>query len=307
MSPAEEQAASKKGIDLGEVDRIVARVGGQPRHVIPILTAIQKKYNYLPREAMERVCETTAITPAAISSVASFYTSFRLSPAGRHIVKVCIGTACHVKGAGRVKEAILRHLKVDEGGDTDDGRVFTVTEVACLGCCTLAPAVQIDDVTYGHLNPGNVGDMLEDFLTQQKKRSGVGGEGRAVSEGELDGEIRIALGSCCVAGGSARVMESIERQVERYRLPVRLREVACFGMCHQTPLVEVVERGGNPPCTRKLTRRRRKVLFLRTSGRPRSSVAWRAGLTLCSTPCFRASASGRSLHATSRSQVQNST
>ena len=234
----------QNAIDLSEVDRIVDSVGRLPRHVIPILMAIQKRFNYLPHEALERVCSISEITPATISSVATFYSSFRLSPAGRHIVKVCIGTACHVKGAGRVKDAILRYLKVRDGSDTDDGGVFTVTEVACLGCCTLAPAVQIDEVTYGHLTPGNVGDMLEDFLERQKKKFMSGQDDSDDPNQRSGGEIRIALGSCCVAGGSAKVMDSFEEQVKKYRLPVKLREVACFGMCHQTPLVEVIDSAG---------------------------------------------------------------
>lgn len=231
-------------IDLNEVDNIVAEIGKSSRDVIPILTALQHHYNFLPEPALRRVCEITEITPATITGVASFYSAFRLTPAGKHLIKVCTGTACHVKGASRIKDAILRFLNVEEGGDSDSEGLFTVTEVACLGCCTLAPAVQIDDVTYGHLTPNNVEEMIDDFIELQKKKKELGAEGLEISPSEALGEIRIGLGSCCIAGGSSNVMESLGKEIARSQVPVRLKKVGCVGMCHQTPLVEVIDLEG---------------------------------------------------------------
>lgn len=242
-----EKISSGKVIDFNDIDKIVSETGTSPKDVIPILSAIQKRYNYLPEEAMRRVCEITEITPASITGVASFYSSFRFSPAGRHLIKVCTGTACHVKGASRVKDAILRFLNVEEGKDSDDRGMFTVTEVACLGCCTLAPAVQIDDITYGHLSPGNVGDMIDDFIEKQQERTAdkkVTDVCKPEDRDMICGEVRVGLGSCCIAGGSSGVMESIEEEIRRSRAPVRLKRVGCVGMCHQTPLVEVINRDG---------------------------------------------------------------
>ncbi len=128
--------------------------------VIPILQAIQEKYNYLPEEALRRVCEISEITPAQIVGVASFYSQFRFKPAGQHMIKVCVGTACHVKGAVQVYDAMKRELGLDEEEDTTDSGQYTIEKVNCLGCCTLAPVVQIDQVTYGHVSTSKVASIL---------------------------------------------------------------------------------------------------------------------------------------------------
>ncbi len=164
---------------------------------------------------MERVCQLTEITPATIEGVSTFYTQFRHRPVGKHIVSVCHGTACHVKGSELVQDAFQRHLKIPSGGDTDPQGLFTVQKVACLGCCTLAPVIQIDDVTYGHLTSQKVGEAVEEFLAQ-------GSHGRpsdlaAVAHDGPRGEIRVGLGSCCVAQGSGKVHETIARTIGRHR------------------------------------------------------------------------------------------
>ena len=97
-------------IELKDIDEIVQQLGGARHTVIPVLQAIQEKYNYLPEETLRRVCEISEITPAQIVGVASFYSQFRFTPAGEHIIKVCVGTACHVKGAGLVYDAMKREL-----------------------------------------------------------------------------------------------------------------------------------------------------------------------------------------------------
>ncbi|MHC4687125.1 MAG: NADH-quinone oxidoreductase subunit NuoE family protein, partial [Planctomycetota bacterium] len=112
---------------------------------------VQGHYRYLPTAALERICELTDITPASIAGVSTFYNQFRHRPVGRHIIHICVGTACHVKGGEQIYEAFRRHLGIGDGEDTDSEKTFTVEKIACLGCCTLAPAVQIDQVTYGHL------------------------------------------------------------------------------------------------------------------------------------------------------------
>jgi len=138
-------------IDLSFVERIIEQIGRGAESVIPILQAIQEYYRYLPEEALRRVCEITDITPAQITGVSTFYSQFRHRPVGRHIINMCHGTACHVKGAQMIHDAFYRHLHIPKGDDTDPEGVFTIEKVACLGCCTLAPVCQIDGVTYGHL------------------------------------------------------------------------------------------------------------------------------------------------------------
>ena len=146
------------------INQIVAKRGTSADAAIPILQDIQQEFNYLPDVALKQVCELTEITPARITGIATFYTQFRHQPAGKHIIRVCTGTACHVKGASRVFDAIARELKLADGQETDDKGLFTLETVACLGCCTLAPVVKIDDTTYGHVLPEKVGDIMQDFL-----------------------------------------------------------------------------------------------------------------------------------------------
>ena len=138
-------------VELQVIDEIIKSHGRDQKSVIPILQDIQGRYNYLPEEALKRVCANTEITPGMITGVASFYSQFRFEPAGKHIIKVCVGTACHVKGAEQVYDAFRRDLKLADDKDTDEAWKYTLEKVNCLGCCTLAPVVQIDNITYGHV------------------------------------------------------------------------------------------------------------------------------------------------------------
>jgi NADH:ubiquinone oxidoreductase subunit E len=115
--------------DIKDIDHIIESTGNSGSAVIPILQAIQKKYNYLPEEALRRVCETTEITPELITGVASFYAQFRFKPAGEHIIKVCVGTACHVKGAVQVYDAFRRDLNLEDGKDTTESLKYTIEKV----------------------------------------------------------------------------------------------------------------------------------------------------------------------------------
>lgn len=157
--------AEPDGVDLAVVDEIVARLGRGKESAIPILQAIQTRFRYLPDEALRRVCEITDITPAQIAGTSSFYAQFRTRPVGQHLVRVCHGTACHVSGARQISEELHRTLDIAPGEDTDAAREFTVVEVACLGCCSLAPVLMVDDHTAGKLSPNDVREM---FPARQK-------------------------------------------------------------------------------------------------------------------------------------------
>ncbi len=230
-------------LDLSFVDQAVARCGTRGDAVIPILQAIQAQYRYLPEEALKRVCELTEITPAAITGVATFYTQFRHRPVGRHIIKVCHGTACHVKGSALVQDALERRLSIDKGDDTDREGMFTIEKIACLGCCTLAPVVQIEGVTYGHVSPASVDEVLEDFLSQ-KQNAGPKQVARSEAAMGQCGEIRIGLGSCCTAQGSGKVYQAVQQVLAESGAAAVVKRVGCVGMCHQTPLVEITALGG---------------------------------------------------------------
>ena len=228
--------------EIKDIEGIVGEIGTQQHAVIPILQAIQERYNYLPEEALRRVCEITDITPGKIVGVASFYSQFRFTPAGQHMIKVCVGTACHVKGAEQVYDAVKRELGLEEEEDTTDSGKYTLEKVNCLGCCTLAPVVQIDQTTYGHVSTSKVASILSDFESQ------TGDSGKKwykYTDGtEVKGEIRIGLGSCCVASGSDEIRDAVKDTIERNGLNVKLKHVGCVGMCHQVPLVEVVPTEG---------------------------------------------------------------
>ena len=242
-------------VDLSFVDEIVAQEGRGPEAAIPILQAIQTHYRYLPEASLRRVCELTDITPAQLTGVASFYTQFRRTPAGEHLVKVCHGTACHVAGAERISAELRRSLGIAAGEDTDPSRKFTVEPVACLGCCTLAPVVQINEETHGHLRADTAIAALRQHVAARRAAAEarrhvaadvssaeerVAAGLRAGRSSEAVGEVRIGLGSCCVANGSARVQEALREAAAAVGASFSVKRVGCVGMCHQTPLVETV-------------------------------------------------------------------
>ncbi len=235
--------AATEQIHLAEIDAIVLKIGSTPECVIPILQALQERYQYLPQAALRRVCEISAITPAAIQGVATFYSQFRHQPVGQHIVQVCMGTACHVKGSQLVYDAFCRELQLTTDQDTDSKGMFTLQRVACLGCCTLAPVVRIDQVTYGHLTPESVHRVLEDFM-RAKHDDDHQRALHPVAADEQAGEIRIGLGSCCVAGGSAQVQKALEETLDETGIRAKIQRVGCVGMCHQTPLMELIPAQG---------------------------------------------------------------
>ena len=226
----------KKIADL--VDEIIAKRGKSSDQVIPVLQDIQNEYNYLPEEALKLICEQTEISPSQIYGVSTFYSQFRHHPVGKHMIKVCVGTACHVKGAMLVHDAFKRELHINEKEDTDQDGVFTVEKVACLGCCTIAPVVQIDDVTYGHVVTEQIPSIIKDFLSLDKQEKKIN-TARIVAEGAFEGEIRIGLGSCCVASGSEEVKKALEETIVLDELNINVKHVGCVGVCNQVPMIEI--------------------------------------------------------------------
>jgi NADH-quinone oxidoreductase subunit F len=236
-----------KDLDLKKTDAIIASAGKTADKVLPILQALQKTYGYLPQSALERVCEKTEITPAAIIGFSSFYDQFRFTPAGEHTIRVCLGTACHVKGAQGIYDAFRRYLHIPEESDTDPDGLFTVESVACLGCCTLAPVIQIGEVIYGHLSVDSVQKTIKDYLTYHKarKKSRIKpGHSQEIS-GATMGEIRVGLGSCCQAKGSGHLKQAIEQVLDQTNIPATLKHVGCVGMCYQTPLMDILMSNGS--------------------------------------------------------------
>ena len=140
-----------------------ARVSGESGELlIPILQDIQDAYGYLPKEVLEWVSKRTGIALSRMYGVITFYTQFHLHPKGKHTIRCCQGTACHVKGATRVGDAIVEHLGIDEGETTEDGQ-FTFETVQCLGTCFLAPVVMVDDDYHGEMTADSVKKVLDRY------------------------------------------------------------------------------------------------------------------------------------------------
>ena len=133
---------------------------GVKGNVIPLLQKTQDIYGYLPQAAMAEIARTTGKAPAEIYGVATFYAQFRFQPVGKHILRVCHGTACHVAGAKAISESLESHFGIHDGETTPD-REFTLETVSCLGCCSLAPVIMIDGATYGNLSPTDIKKVLK--------------------------------------------------------------------------------------------------------------------------------------------------
>jgi NADH:ubiquinone oxidoreductase subunit E len=149
-------------IDMAKVDAMIDRLGTDTTKAIPILQAVQEEFRYVPLEVMERIAARTEMSEAQLYGVATFYTQFRLTPVGEKIVKVCHGTACHVGGAEGLTEAMETRLGVKTGENTPDMK-YTLSSVACVGCCSLAPVVMIDGKTYGKLDRKKAAKIIDDF------------------------------------------------------------------------------------------------------------------------------------------------
>jgi len=145
--------------DFDKIDAVLHEFEGRKGSLIPILQKTQAQLGFLSKEAMEYISEKTKIPVSEIYGVATFYTQFRMHPIGKNIIRICHGTACHVANAPKISEALYEELKVEPGGTTKDLK-FTVEEVACLGCCSLAPVIMINDKAYGRLTSSKVKDIL---------------------------------------------------------------------------------------------------------------------------------------------------
>lgn len=155
-------ANGRGAIDLAQAEAIVKRTGRSRDLCIKILQELQAAYGYLPAEALQYVTEQTDISRRQIYGVATFYDQFRFAPVGRHLIRVCHGTACHVNGANRISQAVEAALRIKNKETTENG-LFTLETVACLGCCSLAPVMMIDDTTYGRLTPDEVRKILKSY------------------------------------------------------------------------------------------------------------------------------------------------
>jgi NADH-quinone oxidoreductase subunit E len=145
-----DQSVATDELDLSLLDPLIGKYKGKKGSLIPLLQGAQDLYGYISRAAFEKMARETGIPLSDMFGVATFYAQFRLHPVGKHIIKVCHGTACHVQNAVEITESLEEALKIKDGETTED-RIFTLESVACLGCCSLAPVMMIGDRTYGKL------------------------------------------------------------------------------------------------------------------------------------------------------------
>ena len=149
-------------IDLARLEPCLNKYAGAEGSLIPILQEAQALYGYLPEDVLEYIAERTGVKPSKVMGVVTFYTQFRTKPVGRHLILLCQGTACHVNGSAEIEAAVREHLGVEEGEITPDG-LFTYNNVACLGCCSLAPAMMIGERTYGNLTKASAVKILKEI------------------------------------------------------------------------------------------------------------------------------------------------
>jgi NADH-quinone oxidoreductase subunit E len=149
-------------MEIEHIDGIVDRHGAAPSALIQILLDIQAEQHWLPKEALERVAERLRVPVARIRHIATFYKAFSLTPKGRHEVLLCVGTACHVRGAGRILDTTREVTGVGPGETALDLR-YSVETVNCLGCCALGPVMEVDGKIHGRLTTAGASDVLKSY------------------------------------------------------------------------------------------------------------------------------------------------
>lgn len=153
-------------VDWDAVDTIVDGIGGTEKNIIAILQGIQERYRYLPREVFPRLAERLNVSEARIYSVATFYENFSLEPKGKFVIKVCDGTACHVRKSIPILSRIRNELGLSETKGTTDDRSFTVETVSCLGACGLAPVLTVNDAVYPAMTPDKATELIKTLKEQ---------------------------------------------------------------------------------------------------------------------------------------------
>ena len=149
-------------MEIDKIDEIIDRYEGEASYLIQVLLEIQKEHRWLPKAALERVSERLQVPMTRILHIATFYKAFSLVPKGRHGIHICMGTACHVRGAMRILEKV-EDLTGIKPGETDLDLRFSLETVNCLGCCALGPVMEIDGKTHGKMTTTEIADIIENY------------------------------------------------------------------------------------------------------------------------------------------------
>jgi NADH-quinone oxidoreductase E subunit len=153
-------------VDLSQIKKIIESYKGKKGILIPLLQDVQKEYGYVPKEAVDLIADAFDLFPSQIYGVLTFYTQFYLTPRGKHTIRVCQGTACHVMGGKELLDYIADTLQIMDGETTKDG-IFSLERVACLGCCGMAPVIMIDEEFYGGCDFKKVDAILQKYKQKE--------------------------------------------------------------------------------------------------------------------------------------------
>ena len=154
-----------KKSDLSRLEKVFHEFDGDRHALVAILQRAQEIYGHLPIDVIYRIAERQGVSPAKVLGVATFYSQFRLKPVGKNLILLCKGTACHVNGADLIARALKEELGIVDGETTGDG-LFTLKEVACLGCCSLSPVMMINETTYGSLTPEKAKEIVRSIKAE---------------------------------------------------------------------------------------------------------------------------------------------
>ncbi|MBO5129191.1 MAG: NADH-quinone oxidoreductase subunit NuoE [Oscillospiraceae bacterium] len=157
-----------ENVDLSLIKDVLDQYADVKGSLISILQKTQEIYGYVPIDAVYHISERTGLTPAKIMGVATFYAQFRFQAVGKYLIMICKGTACYVNGADRIADAVMEELGIGDNETTSDG-LFSLSLVSCLGCCSLAPVMMINEDTYGSLTPEKVVKILRDIKAKEGK------------------------------------------------------------------------------------------------------------------------------------------
>ncbi len=255
-------------IDTAKVDAIVAKWDRDPHYVIEMLQDVQDEFRHLPEDALRHLSDSVEVPLRQIYHLATFFKAFSLEPKGEHVVQVCMGTACHVRGGERVLEAFERELGVARGKTTADQQ-YTVEDVRCVGCCSLAPVVQIDDQIHGDVNAGDVPRLLEkigeapgadaeeessSYETAQTEMYRTRIEPGTLDEVAAEererlagykGMLMVCAGTGCVAAKAFDIEEELEKELREQGLDGQYLVVptGCNGFCAMGPIVVLQPEG----------------------------------------------------------------
>ena len=145
-----------------KIDQIIDTYANEKGVLIQLLLDVQRELRWIPKEAIMRISQRLKIPVSEIYRVATFYTALSLKPRGRHLVRVCLGTACYVRGGPRILDSVERSLRIKPGETTSDNR-FSLETVNCLGCCALGPVIELDGLYHGRLTPGKLGELFSKY------------------------------------------------------------------------------------------------------------------------------------------------